>query len=323
MGGIRSEIPGETTMKPSIHTTDLTDHAAITEALSAPFAREEVRFKPQAVKGNKALALAYVDVRVIQDRLDEVLGVENWQDEYQLLPENSVMCRLRLRIGRRWITKMDVGSPSEQPDGGDRMKAAFSDALKRAAVKFGIGRYLYRLQAQWVEYDPMRKVFTQTPKLPESALPVRRVAAPVEPRPVPAARPASGVPAPVSPPAAGETVRMTTAEVSAAARKEKEAAGPVVPDAPRRPEGNAKSPNLPADGRELHKRLQDFDTRLARSGRCQIGALLSHVTQAGIAAGYSADLTTWKGPEIAFAAEVVREFEARLPQPAPDRKAVA
>jgi hypothetical protein len=40
---------------------------------------------------------------------------------------------------------MDVGGPSEQPDEGDRVKAAFSDALKRAAVKFGIGRYLYRL----------------------------------------------------------------------------------------------------------------------------------------------------------------------------------
>ena len=49
---------------------------------------------------------------------------------------------------------MDVGAPSEQPDGGDRLKAAFSDALKRAAVKFGIGRYLYRLPQQWVRLRP-------------------------------------------------------------------------------------------------------------------------------------------------------------------------
>jgi hypothetical protein len=75
-----------------------------------------------------------------------VLGVENWQDEYEILADGSVMCRLKLKLGGEWITKTDVGSPSEQPDGGDRLKAAFSDALKRAAVKFGIGRYLYRLR---------------------------------------------------------------------------------------------------------------------------------------------------------------------------------
>jgi hypothetical protein len=36
---------------------------------------------------------------------------------------------------------------------GDRMKAAFSDALKRAAVKLGIGRFLYHVPGQWVDYD--------------------------------------------------------------------------------------------------------------------------------------------------------------------------
>src|SRR4051812_39766888 len=146
------------------------DVKAITRALSAPFDDTEVKFKPQAVKGNRALALAYVDVRAIMDRLDNVLGVANWQDHYQLLPDNSVMCRLRLRIGDRWITKTDVGGPSEQPDGGDRLKAAFSDALKRAAVKFGIGRYLYRLPHQWADYDPQKRQFAAPPRLPDWAV---------------------------------------------------------------------------------------------------------------------------------------------------------
>ena len=100
------------------------DVKSIARALGAPFDETEVKFKPQAVKGNRALALAYVDVRAIMDRLDNVLGVENWQDHYQLLPDNSVMCRLRLRIGDRWITKTDVGGPSEQPDGGDQASQA-------------------------------------------------------------------------------------------------------------------------------------------------------------------------------------------------------
>jgi hypothetical protein len=105
------------------------------------------------------------------DRLDAVVGVHNWQDRYQLLPDNAVQCRLRVRIHGEWVAKADVGSPSDQPDGGDRLKAAFSDALKRAAVKFGIGRYLYGLPPTWTDYDPTKRQFTSVPRLPEWALP--------------------------------------------------------------------------------------------------------------------------------------------------------
>ncbi len=160
----------------------------LTQALAEPFDPQEVRFKPQVVSGNRALAIAYVDARVIQDRLDGVLGVAGWQDEYEALPEGGVVCRLRLHLGDEWITKMDVGGPSEQPDEGDRRKAAFSDALKRAAVKFGIGRYLYRLPAQWVDYDSQKRQFLRTPKLPPWALPRLRSVAPelAKPSPLPA-----------------------------------------------------------------------------------------------------------------------------------------
>jgi hypothetical protein len=144
---------------------------AIAQALAAPFHPKDVKFKPQVVKNNRCLAMAYIDARVIQDRLDEVLGVENWQDHYEFLPDGSVVCRLRLKFGKRWITKADVGSPSDQPDSGDRVKAAVSDALKRAAVKFGIGRYLYRLPAEWVDYDPIKKQIIQPPRLPDSVVP--------------------------------------------------------------------------------------------------------------------------------------------------------
>jgi hypothetical protein len=150
------------------------DVEALARALAAPFEPSEVRFKPAVVSGNRALALAYVDARAIQDRLDEVLGVMGWQDDYECLSDGSVVCRLRLRLGEEWVTKVDVGGPSEQPDGGDRLKAAFSDALKRAAVKFGVGRYLYRLPAQWVDYDPQRKTFVRPPALPASALPAKK-----------------------------------------------------------------------------------------------------------------------------------------------------
>jgi hypothetical protein len=172
--------------------------ASVMEQLAAPFDEGEIKFKPAVVSGGRALALPYVDARVIQDRLDEALGVMNWQDEYECLPEGSVVCKLRLRIGDEWITKMDVGGPSEQPDEGDRRKAAFSDALKRAAVKFGVGRYLYRQESQWVDYDPAKKKFVKPPRLPSGAGPrkpnkptLRAVPAPTPAPTPPATSPAS------------------------------------------------------------------------------------------------------------------------------------
>lgn len=134
--------------------------------LSAPFAAHEVKFKPAVVSGNRALALAYVDSRCIMQRLDDVLGVANWQDSYEFLPDGSVICTLKVRINDEWIVKQDVGGQSEQADEGDRKKAAVSDALKRAAVKYGVGRYLYRLSSQWVDWNPERKQFVKTPTLP-------------------------------------------------------------------------------------------------------------------------------------------------------------
>src|SRR5947209_18276283 len=92
---------------------------ALMQALGAPFDPTEVKFKPAVVSGQRAMALAYIDARVIQDRLDDVLGVEGWQDDYECREDGSVICRLRLRLGDEWVTKVDVGGPSEQPDGGD------------------------------------------------------------------------------------------------------------------------------------------------------------------------------------------------------------
>lgn len=238
-----------------------------TTTLTAPFQLTEVKFKPQSVKGNRALALAYIDCRVIQDRLDAVIGVENWMDEYEILTDGSVMCRLKLRLNGEWVTKTDVGSPSEQPDSGDRLKAAFSDAMKRAAVKFGIGRYLYRLPAVWCDYDPQKKQFSGTPQLPAWAMPKPKVTA-----------------------------------TSATPPAEKPAPQPT-------------APKLPDSGEELHQRLRQYDAKLADMKKCGLGALLSHVTQAGAKAGFGDDITRWTGPAIQFAVDTVKKFEATLGDP--------
>ena len=107
----------------------MTQQLTIAQALAAPFAKATVKHKPLTVKNNRALALAYIDCRAVQERLDEVVGVASWMDDYQILDDGSVVCHLKVWLGDQWISKFDVGSPSEQPDSGDRLKAAFSDAL--------------------------------------------------------------------------------------------------------------------------------------------------------------------------------------------------
>lgn len=279
-------MSSETTMPREPHVQ------ALTAALAAPFDPKDVKFKPQMVKNNRCLAMAYIDARLIQDRLDEVLGVENWEDAYKILPDGSVMCRLRCKLGDHWITKTDVGSPSEQPDGGDRLKAAFSDALKRAAVKFGIGRYLYRLPASWVDYDPVKKQIVAPPQLPAFAIPKGKGQAAL----------AKGTP---------------SGFVATEPKREPQATPEVKVEAPRSEQPKNEVPaarpaNLPANGQELHRRLQDYDAKLASQKLCQRGALLAHVTQAGVKAGYTANLSDWAGPAIPFAVDAVKEFEQTI-----------
>jgi hypothetical protein len=273
---------------------------AITTALAEPFDPQDVKFKPQMVKNNRCLAMAYIDARLIQDRLDEVLGVENWQDSYKILPDGSVICRLRLKLGDRWITKTDVGSPSEQPDGGDRMKAAFSDALKRAAVKFGIGRYLYRLPAQWVDYDPVKKQIVQVPKLPAFALP--KTTDRLVPSPV----------AMSSPQPPGESAARSAQKDNTATEAGTPGSGSSL--------GGSSTSRLPASGSELQRRLQSYDARLADQNLCPRGALLAYVVQAGMKAGYPANLEDWDGDAIRFAVDAVKAFEKKL-RPAAEKNA--
>lgn len=271
---------------------------ALTAALAEPFDPQDVKFKPQMVKNNRCLAMAYIDARLIQDRLDEVLGVENWQDSYKILPDGSVICRLRLKLGDRWITKTDVGSPSEQPDGGDRMKAAFSDALKRAAVKFGIGRYLYRLPAQWVDYDPVKKQIVQVPKLPAFAIPKTKE------RPSPAS---TATPSPQTP---GESSLLPTQQGQAEAGTA--FGGPST--------SGSSTSRLPANGLELQRRLESYDARLADQNLCPRGALVTYVVQAGVKAGYPANLGDWDKAAIRFAVDAVKAFEKNL-RPAVEKTA--
>lgn len=150
-----------------------TEERRILNELSRPFPPDELSFRPMGVKANSkgmVSCCAYISARSVIERLNETVGA-GWQDSYLVLPSGEVQCQLGLKINGEWIHRADVGSQSEQSDSGDRMKAAHSDALKRAAMKFGIGLYLYRLPRMYAPFDANRKALTGRPELPLWAIP--------------------------------------------------------------------------------------------------------------------------------------------------------
>jgi hypothetical protein len=159
------------------------------KALSAPFDPREVLWRvgstnkkaeerrtgdPKA-RATKGQALAYIDARIVMERLDAVCGPAGWQCKYSHANGKTV-CDIAIWVGD------DVANPNDLPVGwiwkangaGDSdieaEKGALSDAFKRAAVVWGIGRYLYDVDSPWVELDEWGKITTGGYKTLDMAL---------------------------------------------------------------------------------------------------------------------------------------------------------
>lgn len=133
--------------------------------LREPFRKEELEFRVGATNNDKSmgLALAYVQARAIQNRLDELFGVDGWTVSYKEISAGFI-CSLSIKINDRWVTKEDGAGMTEY----ESVKGGISNAFKRVASSgFGIGRYLYNAKKNWY---PIRQqgrgyVFTETPIL--------------------------------------------------------------------------------------------------------------------------------------------------------------
>ena len=89
--------------------------------------------------------LCYVDARYVQDKLDDIMGVGNWSSDFIEI-KGSLFCRITISFLRDngdigIVSKMDCGTESNV----EKQKGEASDAFKRAAVHFGVGRDLYNL----------------------------------------------------------------------------------------------------------------------------------------------------------------------------------
>ena len=105
------------------------------------------KFESEALKTRKGPGgreLTYVTARTVMNRLDDVVGPENWWDVYEHT-DKGLVCGLTIRLPDGSLVTKEDGAAFSEPEGEDDIyKACCSEAFKRAAVKFGVGRYLYR-----------------------------------------------------------------------------------------------------------------------------------------------------------------------------------
>lgn len=127
--------------------------------LKEPFPADKISWRVGSTNGDKTkgMALAYIDARDVQDRLDQVCGVENWQCRYPHANGKTV-CEIGIRIGDEWIWKADGAGDTDV----EAEKGALSDAFKRSAVRWGIGRYLYDMDSPWLPIEGSGKSYRFT-----------------------------------------------------------------------------------------------------------------------------------------------------------------
>lgn len=134
-----------------------------------------------------AVALCYVTNRAIMNRLDKVVKPHNWKNEYSAGPHGGVMCGISIKINGEWITKFDGADNTAV----ESVKGGFSDSMKRAAVQWGVGRYLYNLEASFADVTESGVYRAKTkdgksfrwnpPRLPVWALPHKDSPTPTHP----------------------------------------------------------------------------------------------------------------------------------------------
>lgn len=121
----------------------MSENQKIKELLLDKTPKDRVKFRigRKYANNQRAHMLAYVDARYVQDRLDNVIGAENWSNDFQVI-DNTLFCSITVVFpDGKVVTKTDCGTESNV----EKEKGEASDAFKRSAVMLGIGRDLYDL----------------------------------------------------------------------------------------------------------------------------------------------------------------------------------
>lgn len=111
------------------------------------------QWRVQSFSKNKpsCSCVAYIDARDVMKILDDVVGQANWQDDYKVI-NDQLFAGIGINTKHGWIWKWDTGTESQT----EKEKGIVSDSFKRAAVKWGIGRFLYDLDIVYVPCNAIK-----------------------------------------------------------------------------------------------------------------------------------------------------------------------
>lgn len=117
--------------------------------LTAPILPNEIEWRVQSqTSSGKLIVVPYINNRCVMHRFDAAFGPENWTSEFREIA-NGFICRLTVTINDREVYREDGASKTNiEPE-----KGGISDAMKRAAVQFGLGRCLYDYPRVFIECD--------------------------------------------------------------------------------------------------------------------------------------------------------------------------
>lgn len=119
--------------------------------LTAPILPNEIEWRVQSqTSTGKLIVVPYINNRCVMHRFDAAFGAENWTSEFREI-SNGFICRLTVIIKdtNRIVHREDGASKTNiEPE-----KGGISDAMKRAAVQFGLGRCLYDYPRVFIECD--------------------------------------------------------------------------------------------------------------------------------------------------------------------------
>lgn len=140
-----------------------------------PFPPEDIEWYIGVTTPDKAkgMAIPFITARAAQDRLDDVVGPPNWNNDYISWKDGAQLCKISIWDDEKnmWISKVDGSGDTDI----ESIKGGLSQSFKRCASLWGIGRYLYYLDSPWVEIEPQGKSYRIKPNqqilLPGWALP--------------------------------------------------------------------------------------------------------------------------------------------------------
>lgn len=125
------------------------------EKLQAMFSPDDIEWRIQRAgfAGDKpwAMVVPYITARAVQERFDEVFGVFGWEVEFKdIVSGNQITgceCAISVWLGDKKVTKWDASENTHI----EAIKGGRSSAMKRCAVQWGVGRYLYQMDTVFAE----------------------------------------------------------------------------------------------------------------------------------------------------------------------------